>query len=224
MQPMTLAMWLCPFPLQKCNLCDFASSRANNLRTHLKTHTGEKSNKCNQCDYSSSHTGALRRHLKTHSGEKSNKCNQCDYASSDAGDLRIHSKMHSGEKSNKCNQCDYASSGAGNSRTQFKMHSAQCAHCTVSFPRNRTRWDMTSHSTIVISFNIFFPQLVRLRGKHFYESFCELQTLNLWFSLNYTPVSTTEFWRFMPQFLSKYMGILLSPRIIYRAILDHVVL
>ena len=45
MQP----MWLCP--LQKCNLCDFASSRANNLRAHLKTHTGEKSNKCNQCDY-----------------------------------------------------------------------------------------------------------------------------------------------------------------------------
>ena len=97
---------------------------------------------------------------------------------------------------------------------------AQCAVCTVSFPRNRTRWDMTSHSTIVISFNIFFPQLVRLRGKHFYEHFCDLQTLNLWFSLNYTPVSTTEFWRFMPQFLSKYMGILLSPRIIYRAILN----
>ena len=88
---------------------------------------------------------------------------------------------------------------------------AQCAVCTVSFPRNRTRWDMTSHSTIVISFNIFFPQLVRLRGKHFYEHFCDLQTLNLWFSLNYTPVSTTEFWRFMPHFLSKYMGILLSP-------------
>ena len=29
---------------------------------------------------------------------------------------------------------------------------AQCAHCTVSFPRDRTRWDMISHFPIVIYF------------------------------------------------------------------------
>ena len=34
-------------------------------------HIGEKSNKCNQCDYASSQAGNLRAHLKTHSGEKS---------------------------------------------------------------------------------------------------------------------------------------------------------
>ena len=38
--------------------------------------------------------------------------------------------------------------------------------------------------------------------------------------LNYPPVAYTGFWRFMPQFLSKYMGIRLSPCIIYRGILD----
>ena len=35
----------------KCNQCDYASSRTRNLRTHLKTHSEEKSNKCNQCNF-----------------------------------------------------------------------------------------------------------------------------------------------------------------------------
>ena len=43
------------------------------------THSGEKPNKCNQCDYASYRAGDLRTHLKTHSGEKSNKCSQCDF-------------------------------------------------------------------------------------------------------------------------------------------------
>ena len=41
----------------------------------LKKRTGNfiKSNKCNQCDYASSRSGHLRTHLKMHSGEKLNK-------------------------------------------------------------------------------------------------------------------------------------------------------
>ena len=50
--------------LNKCNQCDYASSRADVLRTLLKAHNGEKSNKCNQCDFAPS----LRTRLKTHSG------------------------------------------------------------------------------------------------------------------------------------------------------------
>ena len=37
----------------KCDICDYASLRAGNLRTHLKTHSGEKTYKCNICDYAS---------------------------------------------------------------------------------------------------------------------------------------------------------------------------
>ena len=65
------------------------------LRKHMKTHSGEKTNKCNQCDYASSQAGHLRTHLKTHSGEKPNKCNQCNFAPSQAGHLRAHLKTHS---------------------------------------------------------------------------------------------------------------------------------
>ena len=68
----------------------------------METVNKEKSHKCNQCEYASSNASSLKTHLKMHSGEKSNKCNQCNYASSHASALKTHLKIHSGEKSNKC--------------------------------------------------------------------------------------------------------------------------
>ena len=41
-----------------------------------------KSNKCYQCDYAFSKASDLKRHYEIHSGEKPNKCNRCVYASS----------------------------------------------------------------------------------------------------------------------------------------------
>ena len=70
------------------------TSYKSNLRAHVKTHGGEMSNKCNLCDYASSRACHLRGHMKTHTGEKSNKCGLCDYATSWAGNLRTHMKRH----------------------------------------------------------------------------------------------------------------------------------
>ena len=59
---------------------------------------------CNQCYYASSQVGDLRGHLKSHSGEKSNKCNECDFASFRADHLRAHLKTHSKDKSKQMQQ------------------------------------------------------------------------------------------------------------------------
>ena len=111
--------------------------------SHLKEHSGEKSEKCYQCDFTCSDSSSLKMHMKIHSGEKPNKCNECDYACSQASELKNHLKNltnatdmtmhfpgqaiwgvvwkhHGGEKSNKCNQCGYASSHASNLKTNVK--------------------------------------------------------------------------------------------------------
>ena len=77
---------------------DFDLKEANVKNLKKTTENVTKSIKCNQCEFVSRQADDLRRHLKTHSGEKSNKCNQCDYASSQAGNLRTHLKTHSGKK------------------------------------------------------------------------------------------------------------------------------
>ena len=97
-------------------------SMQKNISERVANVQREKSNNCNLCDYASSHAGHLRTHLKTHIGEKLNKCSQCDFASIQAGDLRTHLKMHSGEKPNKCNQCGYASIRASQLVTHMKRH------------------------------------------------------------------------------------------------------
>ena len=52
------------FKSNKCDQCDFASSWASTLKTHLEMHSVDKSNECNQCKYASSDPSALRSHLK----------------------------------------------------------------------------------------------------------------------------------------------------------------
>ena len=91
------------------------------LRTHLKTHSGEKSNICYQCNYAFSRADALGTHLKTHSGEKPNKCNQCDFASTQAGNLRTHLKTHHWRKLNSFNQYGFIFCVKSLSKTKKSM-------------------------------------------------------------------------------------------------------
>ena len=75
-----------------------SNKRSGNFQIQIvETDKKEMSNKCSQCEYASSEAGTLKTHMKTHTGEKSNKCNLCDYASSDAGNLKTHIKTRTGE-------------------------------------------------------------------------------------------------------------------------------
>ena len=50
-----------------------SSKYDNNIKAPMRvTKSSKRSKKCNQCNYGSSHAGNLRTHLKTHSEEKSN--------------------------------------------------------------------------------------------------------------------------------------------------------
>ena len=99
-----------------------------------KKSRGIKLNKCNQCNYSSTRTDHLRAHVQNRHDEKVHKCNQCNYSSSRADYLRGHEQKHTGKKSYRCSQCKFAIFHAWSLRTHLKMKSQTYAVSATLHP------------------------------------------------------------------------------------------
>ena len=80
----------------KCKTCEKAFTQSGSLKTHLLTHSGDKSHKCGTCEKAFTQAGNLKTHLLIHSGEKSHKCGKCEKAFTQAGNLKRHLLTHSG--------------------------------------------------------------------------------------------------------------------------------
>ena len=60
-----------------CHLCPKSFSRADGLRRHIQTHSGEKPHSCQQCTYSCITADNLWQHMTTLTGEKSHRSLHC---------------------------------------------------------------------------------------------------------------------------------------------------
>ncbi|XP_039525773.1 zinc finger protein 480-like [Pimephales promelas] len=52
-----------------CSMCSRDFNRLENLKTHLRIHTGERPYSCSLCGVRFRHSGALTRHFRIHTGE-----------------------------------------------------------------------------------------------------------------------------------------------------------
>ena len=57
--------------------CTAMSERKTGNNKDLKSPKGEKSHKCNNCNFATSLAGNLRTHMRRHNSEKLFKCDQC---------------------------------------------------------------------------------------------------------------------------------------------------
>ncbi|KAF7218016.1 neurotrophin receptor-interacting factor homolog isoform X1 [Nothobranchius furzeri] len=78
----------------RCTVCNREFNRQENLKTHLRIHTGERPYTCSVCSKCFRHSGALTRHFRIHTGEMPYVCGQCGKCFRNCGGLKFHQRSH----------------------------------------------------------------------------------------------------------------------------------
>ncbi|EDW42535.1 zinc finger protein 345 [Drosophila sechellia] len=89
----------------KCDQCEKAFPRSQDLSLHMRQHTGERPSECKICCKKFISQNKLARHMRLHTGQRPYSCKMCSKSFVQSNDLKIHMRRHTGERPYQCVVC-----------------------------------------------------------------------------------------------------------------------
>uniref|UniRef100_A0A2K5DHG2 Zinc finger protein 711 n=1 Tax=Aotus nancymaae TaxID=37293 RepID=A0A2K5DHG2_AOTNA len=93
--------------IHQCRHCDFKTSDPFILSGHiLSVHTKDQPLKCKRCKRGFRQQNELKKHMKTHTGRKIYQCEYCEYSTTDASGFKRHViSIHTKDYPHRCEFC-----------------------------------------------------------------------------------------------------------------------
>ncbi|XP_049841376.1 zinc finger protein with KRAB and SCAN domains 8-like isoform X3 [Schistocerca gregaria] len=123
-----------------CNVCPKTFRTSLGLKTHSRSHKGERPYKCEVCHKVFKFRSKLRKHSQVHTGERPYTCSVCNKAFTEKCHLKSHSRQHTGERPYECSLCQKKFLYSSSLNIHLRLHTGErpfaCSVCPKTFTQS----------------------------------------------------------------------------------------